>query len=91
MFHEHSPFPPTHPLPRCRRGETASAVTWGEGSDPIDRMQMSGVRGSDSTHVASRSRMTASPYSGPNDSVKRGQFINSNITQACGFTNKINH
>jgi len=48
----------------------ASAVTCGEGSEPIDRIQTRGVRGSDSAHVASRSRIMASPYSGPSDSVK---------------------
>lgn len=39
------------------------------GSDPIDRMQTSGVLASDSSHVASRSRICISPYSGPRDSI----------------------
>ena len=48
----------------------ANAVTWGEGSDPILSMHMRGVRGSDSCHVCSRSKMHASPNSGPSESVK---------------------
>lgn len=38
------------------------------GSDPIERMQTSGVLASDSDQVASKSRICISPYSGPSDS-----------------------
>lgn len=38
------------------------------GSEPIDKMQTKGVLGSDSSHVASKSRICISPYSGPSDS-----------------------
>lgn len=40
-----------------------------EGSDPMERMQMRGVRGSDSSQVASRLRIEPSPYSGPRESI----------------------
>lgn len=40
------------------------------GSEPIDSMQTSGVRGSDSAQVASKSKICISPYSGPRDSVR---------------------
>lgn len=39
------------------------------GSDPMDKIQTSGVRGSDSDHVASKSNICISLYSGPRDSV----------------------
>ena len=39
------------------------------GSEPIDRRQMSGVRGSDSSHVLSKSRITASAYFCPMESM----------------------
>lgn len=38
------------------------------GSEPIDRRQMSGVRGSDSSHVFSKSRITPSAYLSPMES-----------------------
>lgn len=41
------------------------------GSDPMDKIQTSGVRGSDSDHVASKSNICISLYSGPRDSVLR--------------------
>lgn len=39
------------------------------GSEPIDNIQTNGVRGSDSAHVASKSKICISPYSGPRDSI----------------------
>lgn len=39
------------------------------GSEPMDRKQMSGVRGSDSSHVFSRSRITPSAYFSPIESM----------------------
>lgn len=39
------------------------------GSEPIDRRQMSGVRGSDSSHVFSKSRITPSAYFSPMESM----------------------
>jgi hypothetical protein len=39
------------------------------GSEPIDRRQMSGVRGSDSSHVFSKSRITPSAYFSPTESM----------------------
>lgn len=48
------------------------------GSEPIDRMQTSGVRGSDSAHVASKSKICISPYSGPRDSEKKKKNLKMN-------------
>lgn len=39
------------------------------GSEPIDKMHTSGVRGSDSDQVASKSKINISLYSGPSDSI----------------------
>lgn len=47
----------------------AKAAICDVGSDPIDKIQTSGVRGSDSDHVASKSNICISLYSGPRDSV----------------------
>lgn len=47
----------------------ASAAICGEGSDPIERMQIKGVLGSDSPQVASKSKIQGSPYSGPKESM----------------------
>jgi hypothetical protein len=49
----------------------ARAEICGEGSEPMDRMQISGVLASDSPHVASRSKMQGSPYSLPNESTTK--------------------
>lgn len=51
----------------------------GDGSEPIDRMQMSGVLGSDSFHVDSKSRIEASPYSGPKESKYEGFLYKSAV------------
>jgi len=51
--------------------DLARAVIWGDGSDPIDKIQTRGVCGSDSSQVFSKSKMHASPYSGPKESVKK--------------------
>jgi hypothetical protein len=40
------------------------------GSEPVDKIQTKGVRGSDSAHVNSKSKMCVSLYSGPSDSGK---------------------
>lgn len=37
----------------------------------MERIQIRGVRGSDSVQVASKSRMQGSPYSGPKESIKK--------------------
>lgn len=47
----------------------ASVAIWVVGSDPIDNMHTSGVRGSDSDHVTSKSKINISLYSGPSDSI----------------------
>lgn len=39
-----------------------------EGSEPIDNIQMRGVRGSDSSQVVSKFNICPSPYSGPSES-----------------------
>lgn len=41
------------------------------GSEPMDRMHTSGVRGSDSDQVASKSKINISLYSGPSESVNK--------------------
>lgn len=46
----------------------AKAAIWGDGSDPMDKMQISGVLGSDSFQVTSKSRIHGSPYWGPKES-----------------------
>lgn len=53
--------------------DLASAVICGDGSEPMDKIHTSGVCGSDSSRVFSRSRMHASPYSGPNESTGGGE------------------
>jgi len=50
--------------------DLAKAVICGEGSEPMDKIQTSGVCGSDSSQVFSKSKMHASPYSGPRESVR---------------------
>lgn len=45
-----------------------------DGSDPIERIQISGVRGSDSSHVVSKLRICPSPYSAPRESAKIERF-----------------
>lgn len=47
----------------------ASVAICDVGSEPIERMHTSGVRGSDSDQVASKSKINISLYSGPSDSV----------------------
>lgn len=54
----------------------ARAAICAEGSEPMDRMQISGVRGSDSSHVVSRLRMQPSPYSGPRESNQSNNKFN---------------
>lgn len=49
----------------------ASVAICDVGSEPIDKMHTSGVRGSDSDHVTSKSKISISLYSGPSDSVVR--------------------
>lgn len=46
----------------------AKLVICGDGSEPMDKIQINGVVGSDSVHVASKSKMHASPYTGPRES-----------------------
>lgn len=53
----------------------AKAVICGEGSEPIESIHIRGVLGSDSIHVDSKFKMTASPYSGPSDSLITTQNI----------------
>lgn len=48
----------------------ANAAICVVGSDPIESKQTKGVRGSDSDHVSSKSRICISLYSGPRDSVR---------------------
>lgn len=48
----------------------ANAAICGDGSEPMDRIQIRGVLGSDSFQVTSRSKMRGSPYSGPKESKK---------------------
>lgn len=47
----------------------ASVAICDVGSEPIESMQTSGVRGSDSDHVASKSKINISLYSGPSESI----------------------
>lgn len=47
----------------------ASVAICDVGSEPIERIHTSGVRGSDSDQVASKSKINISLYSGPSDSV----------------------
>lgn len=65
--------------PACRSLPTsfdfAKLVICGDGSEPIERMHIKGVQGSDSLQVASRSSIRASPYSGPKESKKSFSFI----------------
>lgn len=46
----------------------AKLVICGDGSEPMDKIQINGVVGSDSVHVASKSKMHASPYTDPRES-----------------------
>jgi len=56
--------------------DLARAVICGDGSEPMDKIQTSGVCGSDSSQVFSKSKMHASPYSGPKESVRHsGQIV----------------
>lgn len=55
--------------------DLARAVICGDGSEPIDKMQTSGVCGSDSSQVFSKSKIHASPYSGPKESVRNSSQI----------------
>lgn len=48
----------------------ASDAICADGSDPIDNMHISGVRGSDSAHVVSKLRIHPSPYSEPRESIR---------------------
>ncbi|MPC42519.1 hypothetical protein E2C01_036140 [Portunus trituberculatus] len=46
-----------------------------DGSDPWERKQMRGVRLSDSSHVASRSKITLSAYCSPNAPTVKSQCL----------------
>lgn len=63
----------------------AKAVICGDGSEPIDKIQIRGPLGSDSSKVASKSRIHASPYSGPRES-KMPYVLNSYDIQLFGIS-----
>ena len=59
--------------------DLASEVICGDGSDPIERIHIKGVLGSDSSQVASKSKILASPYSSPREAENYVSNISINV------------